>query len=160
MPAVDLLTLGAVCTVVFLVSLPCLRDFAVRENERDACRLLPLLSQLVNRPVHAAAEIDLEELFENTPRLADGLSDAHPGEDGLTLLHHGYVFAVEEPGEDGRRAVLAWPWEHGRTGLRSFRFRPGTGLLEHRNPAGRWSGDRGPGPQDLVSGTGWAPTER
>ena len=163
MHAVDLVTLVAVGTVVLLVSLPCLRDFAVRENERDALRLLPILCQQVHRPVHAA-DSDLGQVLERAPRLIQGLRDAQLQGDGARLEHHGYVFRLGLPDAEGQRAVLAWPVEHERTGLRSFAALPGGDLLEHANPEGRWSGELGPDLHlpELTAGwlaAGWSPAE-
>lgn len=158
LPAVDVLTLAAVLVVVLLVSLPCLRDFAVRENERDARALLPVLVELVDG--EPAAELDLAALVARTPALAEELRDAHPGERSGTLRHHGYVFSIAPvasgvPGASGARAVLAWPLDRGRTGLRAFACRPGGGLWLHDNQDGRWSGPRGP--ERLAAAEGWAP---
>ena len=156
LPAVDVLTLAAVLVVVLLVSLPCLRDFAVRENERDAQALLPVLVELVNGQVRAAElEPDLAGLVAATPALADELRDAHPGEHGGTLRHHGYVFSAGAAGPGGERDVLAWPLDRGRTGVRAFACRPGGGLWLHANRDGRWSGPRGP--ERLSAAEGWAP---
>jgi len=161
LPALDVITLGAVCAVVLLVSLPCLQGFAVRENEGDARRLLPWLSQRLNRPEAAAAGLGLEQLLERrsaqaTERGLD-LRDAHLAADGRTLRHHGYLFALEPPDPQGLRAIVAWPLEHGRTGRTSFRFVPARGLLEHPDPEGRWSGARGPSAEELAAAQGWQP---
>lgn len=156
LPAVDVLTLGAVLVVVLLVSLPCLRDFAVRENERDAQALLPLLVELVNGEVEALhQQPDLAALVAATPALAGELRDAHPGQHGASLGHHGYLFSAGAPGPGGERAVLAWPLDRGRTGLRAFACRPGGGLWLHPNRDGRWSGPRGP--ERLSAAEGWVP---
>jgi hypothetical protein len=166
LPAVDVLTLGAVLVVVLLVSLPCLRDFAVRENERDAQALLPVLVELLNggpgngeplqgEPGAEQRQPDLAGLVAATPALADELRDAHPGEHGASLRHHGYLFSAGAPGPGGERAVLAWPLDRGRTGLRAFACRPGGGLGLHAYLDGRWCGPRGP--ERLSAAEGWAP---
>jgi hypothetical protein len=152
MQAADLLTLVAVGLVVLLVSLPCLRDFAVRENERDARHLLPRLAGLVGHPREPAGEVlgaapgelDLEGLFAARPALVAGLPDARAGDDGRTLRHHGYVFAGLRATDGEGIALCAWPWDHGRTGELAYLFVPGRGLFEHPNTAGRWSGASGP----------------
>jgi len=152
LPAADVLTLVAVGLVVLLVSLPCLRDFAVRENEREARALLPRLAGLTGQkletaePARAALDpvLDIGRLFAARPGLAAGLPDARAGDDGRTLRHHGYVFAGLRAASGGRVALLAWPWDHGRTGEQAYLFLPGQGLFEHPNPGGRWSGARGP----------------
>jgi hypothetical protein len=147
MQAADLLTLVAVGLVVLLVSLPCLRDFALRENERDARHLLPRLAGLVGHPraaEGAAEELDIEGLFAARPALVAGLPDARAGDDGRTLRHHGYVFAGLRATDGAGIALCAWPWDHGRTGQVAYLFVPGRGLFEHPNAAGRWSGASGP----------------
>ena len=179
MATVDVITLVAVASVVLLVSLPCLRDFAVRENERDARRLLPVLSKLVHRSdqdfadafgptarsapdpasLRAAADPALATLLDRVPRLHSSLPDIRVEPDGRTLRHHGYVFRLGEAGPDGARPVVAWPVDHGRTGLRCFAYAPGLGLLEHANAAGLYSADRGPGSDELDLDSGWAPAD-
>jgi hypothetical protein len=164
MPAADGLTLGAVGLVVLLVSLPCLRDFAVRENERDARRLLPLLAELVERSPAAisAAEtdLDLEGLFAAHPAVVAGLPDARAGGDGRTLRHHGYVFAGWRASPGAPVALIAWPFDRGRTGKQAYLYLPGRGLFEHENPLGRWNGTRGPGPDELDLADGWSEPAR
>ena len=163
LPAADVLTLVAVGLVVLLVSLPCLRDFAVRENEREARALLPRLAGLAGQkletaePARAALDpvldpvLDIGRLFAARPGLAAGLPDARAGDDGRTLRHHGYVFAGLRAASGGRVALLAWPWDHGRTGEQAYLFLPGQGLFEHPNPGGRWSGARGPELDELAT---------
>ena len=163
MPAADVLTLVAVGLVVLLVSLPCLRDFAVRENEREARALLPRLAGLAGQkletaePARAALDpvLDIGRLFAARPGLAAGLPDARAGDDGRTLRHHGYVFAGLRPASGEEIALVAWPWDHGRTGEQAYLFVPGRGLFEHPNAEGRWSGARVP-ELDLAGATGGA----
>lgn len=160
MPAADVLTLVAVGLVVLLVSLPCLRDFAVRENEREARALLPRLAGLAGaEPATLALALDpvldpvldIGRLFAARPVLAAGLPDARAGDDGRTLRHHGYVFAGLRADSLDHVALLAWPWDHGRTGEQAYLFVPGRGLFEHPNAEGRWSGARGPELDELAA---------
>jgi hypothetical protein len=153
LPAVELLTLAAVALVVLLVSLPCLRDFAVRENERDAQRLLPKLAAVAARAAarEPEAPLDLAALLAERPALARRLPDAAAGAEALTLLNHGYVFdARRDP--SGGVAVCAWPLDHGRTGLNAFLYVEGRGLFARAGGAG-WSG--APSAEELGPSGGW-----
>lgn len=141
---VDVAVLVLIGVVVVLVSLPRLRRFALDENESDAIRALRVLGD------DALAH---EELF-GAGRLA-ALVDAVPGrrrhlEDletlpGGRLRRHGYVFDWIE-GEDGGTAIVAWPWEHGRTGVAVFAVVPGGPVLGLANADGRYGGPRRPPP--------------
>jgi hypothetical protein len=154
LPAVELLTLAAVALVVLLVSLPCLRDFAVRENQRDAQSLLSKLASIVTLAAarDPAAPIDLASLLAARPALAQRLPDAEVGPDAL-LRHHGYLFAARRD-PTGGVALCAWPLDHGRTGLHAYLYLAGRGLYAHPN-GGRWSGEVEPAPSELVPSVGW-----
>ena len=135
---IDVAVLALIGLVVVLVSLPKLRHFALHENESDAIRAVRVLGD---------DALDHEELFASG-RLA-ALVDAVPGrrrhlEDLETLpdgklRRHGYVFEWIE-GEDGGTAIVAWPWEHGRTGLAAFAVEPGGLVFGLPNGDGRISG--------------------
>jgi len=141
---VDVAVLALIGVVVVLVSLPKLRHFALHENESDAIRAVRMLGD---------DALDHEELFASG-RLA-ALVDAVPGrrrhlEDLETLAdgklrRHGYVFEWIE-GEDGGTAIVAWPWEHGRTGVAVFAVVPGGPVFGLSNADGRYGGARRPPP--------------
>jgi hypothetical protein len=147
MRAVDALTLAAVALVVLLVSLPRLRDLALRENEADAAWLARRLGEL---SVQDEAPT-LGELFGRQGSLRRLAEDAELIEGGRVLRRHGYLFELL-PGP--RRAVRAWPWEAGRTGRVALLWTPEVGLVGHPNHDGRWSGDRPPRPE-AAGGDGW-----
>jgi hypothetical protein len=148
---IDVAVLVLIGVVVVLVSLPRLRQFAVHENESDAIRAIRALGD---------DAVDHEELF-SAGRLA-ALVDAVPGrrahlEDLETLRdgrlrRHGYVFDWIE-GEDGATAIVAWPWEHGRTGVAVFAVVPGGPVLGLSNSDGRYGGLRRPPPPPHAPGS-------
>lgn len=156
----DAAVLAAVGLVVLLVSLPRLREFALRENEADARTLVARLGELCSRELSApdasaqsASPASLSEMLARTPQLAARLEDAEWLEQGALLRRHGYLFelTVHESGA----ALVAWPWEHGRTGCRAFRWK--TGAVEgHPNPAGAWSGLQAR-TADVLSADHWRP---
>lgn len=155
-------TLVAIATVVLLVSLPRLRDFALRENEGDAKRLVARLALVDAReargsPGEAAPARSIQELIEAHPGLGRQLDDAEFLEDGRLLRRHGYLFDLAVDPE-GTRALRGWPWEHGRTGWAAFAWVEGRGLFAGRNEAGTWSG---PGrPPELEEIARWRSEER
>jgi hypothetical protein len=156
-------TLVAIATVVLLVSLPRLRDFALRENEGDAVRLVTRLGAIGERE----GARSIRELIEGQPALARQLDDAEFLEDGTLLRRHGYLFDLAAdssalPGPSGAsgapRAVRAWPWAHGRTGFAAFAWLSGRGLTAHANTEGLWSGPlRPPGLEEIAL---WSRFER
>jgi hypothetical protein len=167
MRAVDALTLAAVALVVLLVSLPRLRDLALRENESDAAWLAGRLAALCVQD----ETLPLQALLERDPLLDRQVDDAEFLDGGRVLRRHGYLFEVLSvppvggPGEQGAgeqgeraeaagRAVRAWPWEAGRTGRVALVWTPQSGLIGHLNGDGRWSGTRPP-PPGAVGGEGW-----
>jgi len=158
MRAADAATLAAVAGVVLLVSLPRLRDFALRENESDARQLVRRLVQLVEDPAAADGTPTAGELLRARPRLARELNDLEVLEGGRTLRRHGYLFEVVPAAGGSPAAVRAWPWKHGRTGRRAYLAVPGEGLYAHQNPEGRWTGERRPPP--LPTEPTWALDER
>jgi len=151
---VDVATLFLIALVVLLVSLPRLRHFALRENETDAIRMLRLLAAdtLTNREFLGAG--DLSSLLAANPDHRVRLEDVEVLDDGR-LRRHGYVFdSVRDA--DGRRILLAWPWDHGSTGLAVFAIEPGGPVLGLPNQDGRISGPQNPPhapPRGL--GDGW-----
>ena len=141
---VDAATLALIGVVVVLVSLPRLRRFAIRENETDAIRMLRVLAAdaLANADAIAAGQVSglLAASTEHRVRL----EDVEVLDDGR-LRRHGYVFDAVRAA-DGRRVLLAWPWEHGRTGLGAFAVEPGGAVLGMPNEDGRISGPENPPP--------------
>ena len=154
MRAADVLTLAAVALVVLLVSLPRLRDLALRENESDALWLTQRLSELAT----VRESRSVQELLEAAPDLRRQIDDAQYLEGGRLLRRHGYAFEVlAQPGAaDGSLAVRAWPWRAGRTGGSAFVWTASGGLLGNANRAGRWSGERAP-PTEADEAGEWAP---
>ena len=150
----DAVTLVAVVTVVLLVSLPRLRHFALRENESDARQVVRALAELVTHPVQAAERPDVGQLIRSDPLLEQQWRDIDYLAEGTLARRHGYLFEVVHT-ESGA-AVRAWPWQHGRTGLCSYVWRPATGVLVHDDPTGSCSGDDRPPLSDLAFG-GWRP---
>jgi hypothetical protein len=149
---VDVAVLALIGVVVVLVSLPKLRRFALHENESDAIRAVRMLGDVA---------LDHEDLF-TAGRLA-ALVDAVPGrrahlEDLETLpdgklRRHGYVFEWIE-GMEGGTAIVAWPWEHGRTGVAVFAVVPGGPVLGLANADGRYGGTRRPPPPPRAGDAG------
>lgn len=138
--------LVAVGLVVFLVSLPLLRNLALKENEQDALRALGLMGREV-----FAGEGQIGQQFNNVGELlreggdlAKRLPDTRLLAGGQVMYHHGYLFDLV-PHEDGGRVLRAWPMAHGETGLGVF-ISDGSGrLLGHANSTALWSGmDRAP----------------
>jgi hypothetical protein len=157
-------TLVAIATVVLLVSLPRLRDFALRENEGDAQRLVSRLGAIDALDDRAPART-IRELIEGQPALARQLDDAEFLEEGTLLRRHGYLFDLAgdssgPPGFSGAsgapRAVRGWPWAHGRTGFAAFAWLSGRGLTAHANREGLWSGPlRPPGLEEIAHWPGF-----
>ena len=149
---IDRLTLVAIALVVVLVTLPVLRRFGVRENERDAMRMLRILSAEPASGGQRGATT-LAELAAVDTTLARRLEDLERRDDGR-LRRHGYLFDVARLAT-GEPVLLAWPWEHGQTGRGAFAWTPRRGLVGHPNADGRFSGPEAPPePGDLLAG-GW-----
>lgn len=148
------LTLVAIAAVVVVISLPRLREFALRENESDARALLSRLAATLE--VHAAeTPRAVEELVRADGGLAQWTTDGEYLEDGRLLRRHGYLFDVTF-GADHRWAVRAWPWRAGRTGTRAFVDVAGAALVVHPNDGARYSGLRGaPNVGELDAAAGW-----
>jgi hypothetical protein len=143
---VDHAVLALIGVVVVLVSLPLLRRFALHENETDAIRALRALGEeMVARPP-AGSPPELAALVASSPGRRMLSEDLEVLADGR-LRRHGYMFAWVG-GDDGERApgaggaIVAWPWEHGRTGLAAFAIEPGGPVLGLANADGRYSGPR------------------
>jgi hypothetical protein len=157
---VDQAVLALIGVVVVLVSIPRLRRFALQENETDAIRALRALGEdaLARSPIGVAP--DLAALVAADAALRKRLEDLEVLEDGR-LRRHGYVFDWIE-GDDGGGAIVAWPWEHGRTGLAAFAIELGGPVLGLANEDGRYSGPRRPPPPpaSVPAGVGalaWTP---
>ncbi|MCC6408463.1 MAG: hypothetical protein IT453_14970 [Planctomycetes bacterium] len=153
------LTLVAISAVVVMISLPRLREFALRENENDARVLLGRLASTLE--VHAAERpAHVADLVAAGDGLAQWMTDAEYLEDGKLLRRHGYLFDVVQ-GPDERLAVRAWPWHAGRTGSRVFVDLVGAAPLVHPNDAARWSGLAGaPELATLDAAAGWRDATR
>jgi hypothetical protein len=147
----DAFTLVAVGLVVLLVSLPRLRDFALRENEGDARALVLRLAQLAERD--ASGGLNVEQIVSTDPTLARQLDDVEFLEQGRLLRRHGYLFEVLA-GEESERAcarVRAWPWKHRRTGYAAFAWTREHALVGDSNSGGTWSGLGAPPTVDRAS---------
>lgn len=168
---IDRLTLGAIGLVVVVVTLPVLRGFGLRENERDALRMLRVL---VAEPMSAAgvnattadapraewagavpggAQATLSLLAAQDRGIRRRLEDLETLPDGR-LRRHGYLFDVVALGP-GEPMLRAWPWEHAQTGRGAFVWTPRRGILGFQNTDGRFSGPSGaPTAAEVLAG-GW-----
>lgn len=154
---VDRLTLVAIGLVVVVVTLPVLRRFGLRENERDAVRMLRVLAA-APAPAGAKRPADLGALAQRDRQLARRLEDLEVLDDGR-LRRHGYLFDVARLAT-GEPVLLAWPWEHAQTGRAAFAWSPRRGLVGHRNEDGRYSGPAAaPEPGDFLA-SGWVAVPR
>ena len=145
---VDHAMLLAIGIVVLIVSLPRLRAFALRENERDAVRMLRLLSADAVRHPEALASGGLGALLAASSAHRVRLEDLEVLDRGR-VRRHGYLFdAVEAP--DGTWVLRAWPWDHGHTGLGAFRATPDGRLHGTPNERGSISG---PGAPPAIDGS-------
>lgn len=129
--AVDYLTLFLIGLVVVLVSLPRLRRFALRENELDAMALLATLGGDLNEFGEGLSNGGLAGLLAANPHHENRFEDLEVLPGGM-LRRHGYLFDAEQD-EAGRWILRGWPWDYGRTGLGSFVFTPGEGLIGNEN---------------------------
>ncbi|MBK7877554.1 MAG: hypothetical protein IPJ77_17795 [Planctomycetes bacterium] len=151
---VDYLTLAAIGLVVVLVSLPRLRAFALRENERDAVHMLRLLAGDALRHGEVLRAGGLGALLASNDAHRVRLEDLELVEGGR-LRRHGYLFDAREAAP-GRWVLRAWPWDHGHTGVGAFQIAPGGALHGHRNADGRLSGPGAPPPALLdPAAAGW-----
>ena len=134
--------LVAIGLVVLLVSLPRLREFALRENEEDARALVKHLASLATREVQAAERPSIETLLASDPSAPRQLDDMEYLDGGLRLRRHGYLFEVGRSAEG--TWVRAWPWEWRKTGISAYAWNAGAELVAHPNEEGRWSGPQSP----------------
>ena len=140
----DVLCLCAVALVVVIVSLPRLRDFAVRENERDAIRYardLSALAETLDPSPDEEGDVPVQTIgtvLANADR-ASLLQDAELLHQGTLLRRRGYLFDLFRAAEGGW-VVRAWPWEHGTTGLGAFVALSDGRAFGHPNPTRDWSG--------------------
>jgi len=160
---IDRLTLGAIGVVVVVVTLPVLRGFGLRENERDALRMLRVLAA---EPAAGAAravrpadgQASLAALAADDRVLHRRLEDLEMLPDGR-LRRHGYLFDVSAL-STGEPMLRAWPWEHAQTGRGAFVWTPRRGILGFANADGRFSGpDSPPEPADVLA-SGWVAMAR
>ncbi len=131
------LLLIAVGAVVVFVTLPLLQGLALKENERDALRVL----ELVGSQVFAAEapSLGFDDLLQPRSELARRLPDTRLLAGGRLMFHHGYLFEILERPEGGRE-LRAWPLRHGETGLGAFWSSAPGSVLGHPNSAAVWSG--------------------
>lgn len=150
------LTLFAVGLVVVLVSLPQLRDFALRENQGDARALVRRLS----RELKTSSAANVQALLQGAPDLPRLATDTETLAGGAVLRRHGYLFDVATlPG--GGRAVRAWPWSFRSTGIEVYAGVAGGTVYEHDNRDGRWSGPAAaPELAGLTPASGWRSESR
>jgi hypothetical protein len=152
--AVDYLSLCAIGLVVVLVSLPRLRAFALRENERDALRMLRVLGEDASKHGTVLGAGGLGALLAANDGHRVRLEDLELVDHGR-LRRHGYLFDAAELAP-GRWVLRAWPWEHGRTGVGVFQLTPGGDVHGFANPAGGFSGpNRPPPPLADPGAAGW-----
>ncbi|HEV8113250.1 MAG TPA: hypothetical protein VGR31_10795 [Planctomycetota bacterium] len=152
---IDAAVLGLIALVVVLVSMPRLRRFALRENETDAIRALRVLADDALAGPDALRSGDLGGLLAASSTHRVRLEDVEVLDDGR-LRRHGYLFSATEVAP-GRTVLLAWPWDHGRTGLAAFAIEPGADPVGVANEDGRFSGPDRPPPADLDrEDTGWS----
>lgn len=140
----DVAVLVAVGVVVLLVSLPRLREFALRENESDARTLVERLGRMIERQKSPATHADIASLLHTDVAFVKQLDDAEFLDGGTLLRRHGYLFDVATT--SGSAVVRAWPWNYRKTGTTAFAWCADSGLVGHRNGDGTWSGlyDRPP----------------
>jgi len=150
-PLVDVAVLGLIALVVFLVSLPRLRSFALKENETDAVRALRVLAEDAVAHPEALDSGGIAGLLAASSGHRLRLEDVEILPDAR-LRRHGYLFASAEPAP-GRRILLAWPWEHGRTGFAVFAADSSGALRGLSNADGRFSGPGRPPPAPPDGGT-------
>jgi hypothetical protein len=165
---IDRLTLAAIGLVVVVVTLPVLRGFGLRENERDAQRMLRVIAAepargIDGRAAYASsapgAQLSMADLVGLDRNVQRRLEDLELRSDGR-VRRHGYLFDVAtlRPGEPMLRA---WPWEHAQTGRGAFVWTPQRGLLGHRNADGRFSGpDGAPQASDVLASGEWVTMSR
>jgi hypothetical protein len=150
--------LAGVVLVVLLVSVPWIDALARSDNETDAVNLVRALGE-------AAAEhgeLALGELVARDALLRRRFADLEVLDGGERLRCHGFLFdrvaspvllvPTSAPG-NAARDLVAWPWEHGRTGRPAFVYTAEGRLLVHGNAEGRFQGPAHPprGPW----GDGW-----
>jgi len=152
---IDYLTLFLIGLVVVLVSLPRLRRFALRENELDAIALLEDLGHDMAEFGEGLPASGIVALLAANPRHEDRFEDLEVLPGGL-LRRHGYLFDAQER-TPGTWVLRAWPWGYGHTGLGSFVFSAGEGLIGNENGAGLCDGPgRAPDPDEARTGrAGW-----
>ncbi len=160
---IDRATLAAIGIVVVVVTLPVLRGFGLRENERDAMRMLRVLSAEPDARNGARSDrtgqASLAELAATDRNLQRRLEDLEVLPDGA-LRRHGYLFDVSTL-ETGEPMLRAWPWEHAQTGRGAFVWTPRSGLLGHRNRDGRFSGAAGaPAAEEVLASGEWVVMSR
>lgn len=133
---------------------PPVQDLCVRDEVRRALTDSDFLSdgRLLRRHGYLFAVLNLPP---------DMFTESVDGE-GRSVLRS--VFAAEQrsPGapssagdSPGRWAVVAWPWERGRTGHAAFACDGEERLLEHPNDGGSWNGPASLGLSSVGDGSDW-----
>ncbi len=148
-------TLVAVGVVVLVVSLPRLREFALRENEQDARLVVERLATLLASEVQAGERaLNVEALVLKAPGYPRQFEDAEFLEGGTLMRRHGYLFEVGGAGDP--LPVRAWPWQHRRTGFSAYAWTRERELVGHANSDGSFSG---PGRAPSVASGDWRDLE-
>jgi hypothetical protein len=144
-------TLVAVGVVVLVVSLPRLREFALRENEQDARLVVERLAALLENEVQAGERAtNVEALVLKSPGYPRQFEDAEFLEGGTLMRRHGYLFEIG--GAADTVPVRAWPWQHRRTGFSAYAWTSERRLVGNANADGSFSG---PGGAPSGPASGW-----
>lgn len=146
-------TIVAIVAVLVLVSLPRLRSYATTANEEDAVATsLRLANALSDRPVAPDEVPPVEEIARDHLR---ELTNAEFFAEGQQMRRHGYLFTLQHVPRPERTglgrvvyasdpepllAIVAWPWDVGRTGTSAWVATVEGDLFALRNHDGLWSG--------------------
>ena len=146
-----LASIGAVVSVVVVVSLPLLRRFALSENQIDALGVVRMLGRAA---VVRAADVPavIGDLSLDGVGRGRALPRLESLDGGQLLFGNGYLFdlAIGEAGA----AVRAWPLSYGNTGYSAFVYAPDGTLWRSANAPG-WSGTERPPEGPWAERSGW-----
>ena len=141
-----LLALGL---LVFVVTMPRLREHVVHGNTLEASESLLLVGEFAYERGHG----DLLALLRDEAFLRHRLRDARRSRGTGRLCHHGYLMD-DTTLPDGQRAFSAWPIEYDRTGRDAWLVTQDGTLWRHAN-GGRWSGESRPLVRTDLRADGW-----